>query len=200
MGSRSSAPRHNNAVYHTYIGTNAGASANLGNELGGIDLGPGTSSNTIGGTSPLLQDKILYSGGPGVTIRSSRGDTVLGNEIQYSASPTIAAIATRRTPISSATAGAGQDGVYITGVVTGTQVQSNEISSNTGTGVMLVKARRLTIGGNSLAAGNGIVGNLGYGLAAYGGCSGSIVRKNTIAANAQGNVNLTRSRGITYIP
>ncbi|MGP0065397.1 MAG: beta strand repeat-containing protein [Isosphaeraceae bacterium] len=191
---------HDNAVYHTYIGTNAGASANLGNELGGIDLGPGTSSNTIGSTSPLLQDKILYSGGPGVTIRSSRGDTVLGNEIQYSASPTIAAIATRRTPISSATAGAGQDGVYITGVVTGTQVQSNEISSNTGTGVMLVKARRLTIGGNSSAAGNGIVGNLGYGLAAYGGCSGSIVRKNTIAANAQGNVNLTRSRGITYIP
>ncbi len=96
---------HNNVVFHTYIGTNAGGTADLGNKLGGIDLGPGTSSNTIGGAASALQDKILYSGGPGVTIQSSRGDTVLGNEIQNSASPAVAVTAARSNPIGSATAG-----------------------------------------------------------------------------------------------
>ena len=119
--------------------------------------------------------------------------------------PGSSVIAGRNNLIGSATAGNtiagnGQDGLYITGVVTGTRVQGNEISSNTGNGVMLVKARRLTIGGSSSGAGNGIVGNQGYGLYAYGVCSGSVVQGNMIAANAQGNVNLTKSRGITYIP
>ena len=40
---------HDNVVFHTYIGTNAQGTADLGNTLGGIYLGPGTSSNTIGG-------------------------------------------------------------------------------------------------------------------------------------------------------
>ena len=42
--------------------------------------------------------------------------------------------------------------------------------------------------------------NQGYGLYARGGCNGSVVQGNTIAANGQGNVNLTNSRGITYVP
>ena len=48
---------HNNVVFHTYIGTNAQGTADLGNTLGGIYLGPGTSSNTIGGASAALQNK-----------------------------------------------------------------------------------------------------------------------------------------------
>jgi hypothetical protein len=190
----------NNVVVHTYIGTNAGGTADLGNEAGGIDLGPGTSSNTIGGASAALQNRILYSRGPGVTIRSSRGDTVLGNEIQYSSNPGATVIAGRNSRIGAATAGTGQDGLYITGAVTGTRVQDNAINGNTGNGVMLVKARRLMIGGNTSEAGNRIVGNQSYGLYAYGVCSGSVVQENAIVANAQGNVNLTKSQGITYIP
>src|SRR5262249_1530603 len=144
---------------------------NLGNALGGIDIGSGTSATTVGGASPALQDKILYSGGPGVTIQSSKSNVVLNDEIQ---------------------GGAGY-GVYVTGVVTGTQVQDNAISGNAGDGVTLVKAKKATIGGNTSGAGsqvaagpgNRIVTNQGYGLYARGGCNGSVVQGNTIAANGQ---------------
>jgi hypothetical protein len=196
---------HNNVVYHSYIGTNAGATADLGNKLGGIDLGPGTSSNTIGGSTAALQNRILYSRGPGVTIQSSRRDMVLGNEIQSGAKPVATVTAAQSSRIGTASAGnasagGGQDGFYITGVVTGTHIEDNAINSNTGDGVMLVNARRLSIGGSASGAGNRIVGNLGFGLYAVGVCSGSLVQQNAIVVNAKGNVNLTRSRGITYIP
>ena len=48
---------HNNVVFHTYIGTNAEGTANLGNKLGGIYLGSGTSSNTIGGAARALAEQ-----------------------------------------------------------------------------------------------------------------------------------------------
>ena len=56
----------------------------------------------------------------------------------------------------------------------------------------LVKARRVTIGGNSSGVGslavggqgNRIVTNRGYGLSARGACNGSVVQGNTIVANA----------------
>lgn len=149
--------------------------------------------------APALQNKILYSRGPGVTIESSRNDTVLGNQIQNGASLSDAVTAGRRTQIGSSS-GNGQPGVYVTGVVRGTKVEGNAISNNTGDGVMLYKARRLMVGGSSVGSGNGIVANRNYGLYALGGCNGSVVQGNVIVANAQGNVNLTQSRGITYIP
>ena len=149
---------------------------------------------------PAFQDKVLYSRGPGVTIASSRGDVVVGDEIQYSAGAAVTTTAARSKLIGSAAARAGQPGVLVTGVVTGTRVEGNAISGNTGDGVMLVKARRLMIGGSSSVAGNGIVQNQNYGLSAYGTCSGTVVQQNVIAANAMGDVNLAKSRGITYIP
>ena len=96
--------------------------------------------------------------------------------------------------------GNGGDGLDISGVVTGTRVQGNEINSNAGNGVVLDRAQRVTIGGSFPGTGNGIVGNQGYGLYAYGLCAGSVVQGNVIVANAEGNVNLTKSRGIKYIP
>jgi hypothetical protein len=152
----------NNAIFHTYIGTKGQGTGNLGNGLGGISIGPGTSSTTVGGSTSALQDLIAFSGGPGVSIRSSRGNAVLGNSI----------------------------------------------SGNAGDGVRLVRARKTNIGGNNpgpgsqatAGQGNQIVVNRGYGLYALGACNGSVVQGNTIAANAQGNVNLTHSRGITYVP
>lgn len=116
---------HNNAVFNTYIGTNFDATADLGNTLGGILLDSCTSSNAIGGTEPEFQNKILNSRGNGVTIRSSRRNAVLGNEI---------------------------------------------------------------------------VGNLGYGLFASGLCTGTVVKSNSITSNAKGNVDVTKARGIVYIP
>jgi hypothetical protein len=72
---------HDNVVFHTFLGTNFNGTAVLRNVLGGIDLGPGTSSNTIGGSSSPFQNKILNSVGNGISIRSSRRDAVIGNEI-----------------------------------------------------------------------------------------------------------------------
>ena len=169
---------HDNVVVHTYIGTNYNDTAALGNDLGGILLGPGTSSNAIGGASAALQDKILNSvGGAGVVVRSSSGDAVVGDLI-------------------SGNAGVGVD---ISGVATGTSVQADEIDDNAGTGVRLDGARRVVIGGVAPGSGNRIVGNLNFGLYASGNCSGTAVGTNAIAMNAAGDVDLTRSRGIVSI-
>ena len=195
---------HDNVVYHTYIGTNFNATSALGNDLGGVFLGPGTSSNTIGGASALLQNKILNSGGPGVTIQSSSGDAVLGNDIQSNAGGGVVVIAGRNNQIGSATAGNtiagnGGNGLSITGAAPYTHVQGNEIGGNADNGVWLDKAQMLAIGGSSPGSGNRIVGNLSYGLLADGVCTGVLVQANVIEANAEGNVNLTKSRGIVYI-
>jgi hypothetical protein len=196
---------HDNVVFHTYIGTNFRGTAPLGNTLGGIYLGPGTSSNIIGGAAVPFQNLILDNGGIGVTIRSSSGNAVVGNAIGNNAGGGVAVIAGRNNQIGSATAGNtitgnGQNGISISGVVTRTHVHGNTISGNAGSGVMLDNAQRLAIGGSSPGEGNQIVGNQGYGLVALGVCDGALVQANVIAANTQGNVNLTNSRGVIYIP
>ena len=195
---------HDNFVFHSNLGTNAMATANLGNTLGGIYLGPGTSLNSIGGASAALANKILYSGGDGVTIRSSRGNTILGNEIRNNARRGVVLSSGRSNQIGTATAGNtiaanGLQGLYVTGLVSGTRVFGNAIAGNSGDGVMLDQTRNLQFG-FSAEAGNQITGSNGYGLYAQGGCSGSVVQGNVIVANSKGNVNLSSSRGITYIP
>ncbi len=196
---------HNNVVFHTVIGSNAQGTGDLGNTLGGIYLGPGTSSNTIGGESSELRTLILNSGGAGVTMQSSSGNAVLGNAIRNNSGPGIDVIGGRNNLIGSASAGntiVGNvgDGLEISGVVAGSSAQGNLISSNAGNGVTLAQAQYVTIGGSFAEAGNSIVGNQGYGVYAYGLCAGSVVQSNVIVANAKGNVNLTNSRGIIYIP
>jgi hypothetical protein len=79
-------------------------------------------------------------------------------------------------------------------------VLGNQISDNGGNGVTIVQATGLDVGGMASGAGNQIVSNQGYGIEAAGQCSGSLIASNMIAANSLGNVNLTKSRGITYIP
>ena len=192
---------YHNFVVHSFLGTNSSGRAVLGNILGGISLGSGTSSNTIGGSFAPLQNLIVNSGGAGVTIQSSRGNAVLGNQIQSNAQGGVVVIDGQNNQIGSATAGNtisgnGQSGLAITGVSTGTRAEGNQILSNADNGVLLVKARRVTIGGSSPGSGNQIVGNQGYGLYALGLCNGSVVQGNQIVANAKGNVNLTKSGGI----
>jgi hypothetical protein len=113
-----------NVVFRTFIGTTVEGTGDLGNGLGGIRLGPGTARTTVGGPRDLLRTRIRHSGGNGLSIRSSRGNSVVGNEILV---------------------------------------------------------------------------NRGYGLFAAGACGGTFVQGNTIQANALGDVDLTRSRGVVYI-
>ncbi len=196
---------HDNVVFHTYIGTNHNATVALGNVLGGIELGSGTSTDTIGGAAAVLQVQILNSGGAGVTIHNSGGNSILGDVIQNNAGGGVILSGGWNNQIGVANAGNtiadnGQNGVVIGGNVMGTSVQGNLINGNASNGVVLNQACRVTIGGAIPGAGNAIVGNLGYGLLAFGRNGGSVVRGNVIAGNVKGNVNLTNSRGVVYIP
>jgi hypothetical protein len=145
---------HDNLIVHTYIGTNLLGVGDLGNQLGGVYLAPGSSSTMIGGASAPSQNIIHDSGGSGVIIQSSSGDKVFGNEIM----------------------------------------------SNAGNGVTIIGSRNATVGASASGTGNEIVTNEGFGREAAGVCTGTVVQSNMIAANSEGNVNLTKSRGVTYMP
>ena len=70
----------------------------------------------------------------------------------------------------------------------------DKIAFNGGNGVTIASSL------NNLVQGDVIGGNLGWGLFAYGDCTGTLVANNTIWINAAGNVNLVNSRGVRYIP
>ncbi len=117
-GIRIAGNAHNNTVFHTYIGTNFNATTALGNRLGGISLGAGTSTTSIGGAGPL-QDQIEFNGGNGVTIASSVHDAILGDVI-------------------AANLGYG---IYATGLCTGTLIANNTIWINAAGVVNLAASR-----------------------------------------------------------
>ena len=98
---------HDNLIVHTYIGTNFLGVGDLGNQLGGIYLGPGSSSTTIGGSSAPLQNIIDDSGGPGVLIRSSDDNKVRGNEITSNGGDGVTIISSRDVTIGGSGSGAG---------------------------------------------------------------------------------------------
>lgn len=74
------------------------------------------------------------------------------------------------------------------GAYRGTVVVGNSFSDNVGTGVSLRAARGVTIGGRAPVAGNRILSNGGFGIAATGPCAGSLVVGCEIGANALGQV------------
>ncbi|MCX7414102.1 MAG: lipocalin family protein [Planctomycetia bacterium] len=74
------------------------------------------------------------------------------------------------------------------GVYGGTVISGSSFSGNGGNGVTLQAARGLTIGGRTSGAGNEIVSNGGFGIAATGRCAGSLVVGSEIGDNALGQV------------
>jgi hypothetical protein len=90
-------------------------------------------------------------------------------------------------------------GVYATGASTGTRIQGNTIRSNSGNGVMLVNATRITVGGAATGAGNLIASNGGFGITAGGTCTGSLIQGNVITGNALGKVNVRNAKGIRVV-
>jgi hypothetical protein len=83
-------------------------------------------------------------------------------------------------------------GIYVTGISTGSRVQANTVSGN-GSGVLLVGARGILVGGTTDADRNTITGNRGYGLFATGNSAGSIVQRNVITGNGR-NVFTSRAK------
>ena len=145
--------RHND-IYNTYIGTSYLGVPNMGNRLGGVYLGPGTSGTQVGGAGPLSRSRFPIADGRGVMVNRSNNDSIVGDQI----------------------------------------------GNNGGDGVMIMQAKKLTVGGSASGASNAIVSNQGYGLEAIGACNGTLVQNNAFVANTEGSVNLKRSRGVTFIP
>ena len=73
-----------NRIINTFVGSNFDGTQPLPNSRGGILLGPGTQRTTVGGTDPADLVKILFNGGNGLTIDTSRGNTITGNQIAKS--------------------------------------------------------------------------------------------------------------------
>jgi lipocalin len=97
----------------------------------------------------------------------------------------------------------GSDGSRVTGVTSigngvglfvgpgryaGTVISGSSFSGNVGNGVSLEAARGITIGGQALGARNQIISNGGFGVAATGACSGSLVLGSEIGDNALGQI------------
>ena len=74
------------------------------------------------------------------------------------------------------------------GAYRGTVISGSSFSGNVGDGVSLQAARGLTIGGRTTGAGNEIVSNGGFGVAATGLCPSSIVVGSELGDNALGQV------------
>ncbi|MEX0669589.1 MAG: lipocalin family protein [Pirellulales bacterium] len=75
-----------------------------------------------------------------------------------------------------------------TGVYAGTVISGSSFSGNIGNGVSLQAARGVTIGSRASGAGNEIVSNGGFGVAATGPCGGSLVVGSEIGDNALGQI------------
>ena len=99
MESRSSAAAHDNDVFNSYIGTSYLGTGDMGNKLGGIYVGRGTSAITIGGTTSFFEDKIGNSGGAGVIIQGSCNDSVLGDQIADNGGNGVTIIQARRLTV-----------------------------------------------------------------------------------------------------
>ena len=108
-----------NVIFNAYVGTAAAAQKPLGNGLGGILLGPGSRSTTLGGTSNSFANLLSSNLGPGLVIRSSRLNTITGNTL------------TANTPT----------GLLATGDCAGTIIRDNTIVRNTPTNVDLSGSR-----------------------------------------------------------
>jgi hypothetical protein len=143
---------HDNLIVNTYVGTNHNDTVALGNAEGGIFLGPGTSSNTIGGKSSLLQVKIVDNDGSGLTIDSSNRNTVLGDDIQDNTGNGVTLEQAQNDTIGGSSAGAGNQiidnqgyGLKASGKSSGTVVQGNLIEGNTEGNVNVSQPRGITV-------------------------------------------------------
>lgn len=195
----------NNTIFNSVIGAGYEAIDPLPNRLGGIYLGSGTRGTVIGGSTPILANRVLFNGGAGITVSGSKGNQILGNEIRANLGSGIVIAGSQSNAIGVAGSGNaivsnGVNGIEVSGNVKGTVVAANTISGSGSNGLLLNAATNLLVGGTGDGVVNTIVTNVGYGLLAVGSCSRTQVIRNLISGNTQGDVNLAASTGITYVP
>lgn len=146
---------------------------------GGLVLdGSGTAAGTSGFVVRANVHNVLFS--PVANARTISGFGGAG--IRFAGGST----GSRITGVTSMGNGVGL--LVGPGFYSGTVITGNSFSENVGHGVALQAARGLTIGGRTAVAGNEIVSNGGFGVAATGPCTGSIVVGSELGDNALGQV------------
>jgi hypothetical protein len=200
----------NTTVQGNFVGTDAGGTQALGNQVNGITIL--TTSSLIGGTAAGAGNVISGNSRNGVEIDAT-GNTVQGNLIGTDASGAQAlgnafvgvfiSHASNNT-VGGTAAGAGnvisgngQAGVYVLGTnatATGNVLQGNFIGTDlSGTqalpnpiGVTLDSAPRNTVGGTAAGAGNLISGNSAIGIDFFGTANQNVIQGNLIGTDASG--------------
>jgi hypothetical protein len=195
----------NNRIFNAVVGAGFVAADPIPNALGGIYIGQGTSGTIVGGMQPFMANRVLYNGGAGITIAGSRGNRIVGNEIRANVGDGITMTGAQANTIGIVGAGNaigsnGLNGISVQGNSKNSTIVGNSIVASGQNGLLLNAATDLLVGGLATGDANGIVTSVGYGLLAVGPCSRTRVIRNTIAANKAGDVNLSSSTGITYIP
>lgn len=209
------ASAHDNTVFNTRVGLGVGTTIDtatkLPNAAGGIFVGPGTSGITLGGipdiTKPFVRyaNEIVGNKGNGLTVVQSRnlvllGSTILGNTgsgvlLNGATGASIGSSQARNTIALNRAFG-----LLATGVLSGTTVRASTISDNGSSGVRLVGARGITVGGSAPEAVNVITGNKAWGIFASGWCRGSVLAENVLGNNAPANLNTRGAIGLTRQP
>lgn len=204
-------------VTDTGIGTTTNLGSALPNLGSGIKFSGRAWGNVVGGFQPSIEptNTISANGRYGVEFAgSARGNAVVHSLIgtsgvgQHPLGNTLGGVylgpGTRFNTLGGASAElqntiADNGGAGVTIDRSGGHVVlGNAIRDNSGDGVLIRSGRGNRIGAEP--AGNAIVRNGGFGLRALGANWGTVVRGNWIAANAAGDVDLTGSRGLIYIP
>jgi len=205
---------HDNTVFNTRVGLGVGTTIDtayrLPNAAGGIFVGPGTANITVGGvpdlTKPLVRyaDEIVGNKGNGLTVVASHNFTLLGCTISGNTASGLvlngasnAAVGSPAAPNILARNKAF--GLFATGNLAGSTVQSSVISQNGSSGVRLAGARGIAVGGAGIGEGNLISANKLWGIFASGWCQGSSLGNNAVTNNTPGNVNTKGATGLKTV-
>ena len=126
----------NNRIYNSVIGAGFETNNPIPNVLGGIFIGPRTIGTIIGGAEPIMANRVLTNGGPGITISGSLGTQIFGNEIRGNTGNGILLVAAAWARIGAD--GSGNTivnntgyGLFATGNCARTRVVRNTVTGNT---------------------------------------------------------------------
>jgi titin len=219
---------NSNLVEGNYIGTNRGGTAALPNGSRGVSITGGSSSNTIGGTTPAARNVISGNNFLGIDVAgvcrgsATTANVIVGNRIGTNAAGTAAVgnfqygvlleQCSSATRVGGTTAGArnlisGQAG---TGVAidtsNGNRVEGNYIGTNAGgtaaiangIGIQLIRANTNIIGGTASGARNVISGNGSEAIRANSSVNGNTFEGNYIGTTASGLGALGNGFGVDF--
>jgi hypothetical protein len=216
-----------NVLEGNFVGTNASGTAALANGAIGVELMPGTSSNTIGGTVSGAANVLSGNTLEGLRIAgsTSTANLVQGNFIGTNAAGT-AAVPNQQAGIflngapgntvdgmsisaPNIISGNNQGGIFISGGAANNVISGNFIGTdvtgkvalgNAFEGIFLGDSPNNTIGGSTTGAGNVISANGGVGVGITGsGSTGDVIQGNIIGLGADGSTALGNGRSGVYV-